>query len=627
MARTPAPKDRLDEIADVFPDFDEEQALTLREMGMADPLPDCPMLVELTAGAEPEPIEPGDWRSLGFVNPRSRLPANCPVTPLGKDKGVCYVLDTMGAVAELDAKSSGKGPIGYIFAGRSQWLEWAWPRFGKAAKGMPPPVTGWDADDARQALVDACAYEGYFELDDQVRGRGAWVDDDGKLIYHAGDQVYIDGKWRPLGVHGRFIYPGRKKVGRPSRRPQPAGPGSPGDHLLELLRTFTWERGELDARLMLGWLMTAKVGGALPQRPVAFITGGEGSGKSTLHKLLRVVMNDALIKTSNTTQAGIYQRVQQDSVAIMVDELEAKEDTRTVDKILELARIAYSGDTLDRGGKDGVGKSHSLFSSFLGSSIAKPATDAQADSRMAVLMLRERETAGGKLDVSWAELDAMGQHLLRRWFDWWPKWEALQAVFRAELIRVGHNDRACDTFGPLAAATHVALSDDMPTKAELEEWGAWLKADALEETASRERSWERCFWYLMDANPEALRTNAHHKTIGSAVQAFQRQPTEAIDDLGKVLKACGMALSFCKGADKTIDHARLFVPIKSPPLHALFEGTPWAGRQGAPGPWHGVLKQMPREFFTVSTCDLALNKAAKGLMIKLSDVIGKEEVK
>jgi hypothetical protein len=75
----------------------------------------------------------------------------------------------------------------------------------------------------------------------------------------------------------------------------------------------------------------------------------------------------------------------------MVDELEAKEDTRTTDKILELARIAYSGDKMQRGGKDGVGQEFAVMSSsFLFSSIALPAMDAQDASRMAVLMMRER---------------------------------------------------------------------------------------------------------------------------------------------------------------------------------------------------------------------------------------------
>ncbi len=54
---------------------------------------------------------------------------------------------------------------------------------------------------------------------------------------------------------------------------------------------------------------------------------------------------------------------------------------------------------MQRGGKDGVGKEFALMSSFMGSAISKPATDAQDDSRMAVLMLREREHAGDKVPV------------------------------------------------------------------------------------------------------------------------------------------------------------------------------------------------------------------------------------
>jgi ABC-type multidrug transport system fused ATPase/permease subunit len=57
--------------------------------------------------------------------------------------------------------------------------------------------------------------------------------------------------------------------------------------LLQALQSWNWDRGELDARLALGWLMTALVGGALEQRPVVYVVGTEGAGKSTLQKLLR----------------------------------------------------------------------------------------------------------------------------------------------------------------------------------------------------------------------------------------------------------------------------------------------------------------------------------------------------
>jgi hypothetical protein len=211
----------------------------------------------------------------------------------------------------------------------------------------------------------------------------------------------------------------------------------------------------------------------------------EGSGKSTLQKLLRLLMNGALLATSNTTQAGIYQKVKQDSVAVMVDEMEAKEDTRTTDKILELARVAYSGDKMQRGGKDGVGQEFSVFSSFMFSSIAMPAIDAQDASRMAVLgcgrARRDGRDVLGELGLKdGAKVALIGRQLLRRMFAWFEmdggrtRWERLRDEFREALKAAGHEDRSADTFGALAAGCHVALCDEMPTPAS---WpmGGWLR--------------------------------------------------------------------------------------------------------------------------------------------------------
>ena len=632
MPQPPVQSDPLAEIAASLPDFDDdaEALLSLREQGMRDPIMGGAMNVA-KVGDDDEYLEPAEWRRAGYLDRRTGLPKNCPVIPLGKNMDVFFYLNTLGEVHTL-AANAGKGHIDALFAGRGRYLPWAWPRLTPPKKeGDGWTVTNWAAEEARQDLFAACAFKGTFELEDRVRGRGAWRDDDGSLIYHAGDAVYVGGRWRPPGEHGRFIYPGRPRIGRPGETYQEAGEGSPGDLMLQALQSWNWDRGELDARLTLGWLMTALVGGGLEQRPVAYVVGTEGAGKSTLQKLLRLVMNGALVSTSNTTQAGIYQKVKQDSIAVMVDEMEAKEDTRTTDKILELARIAYSGDKMQRGGKDGIGQEFSVMSSFLFSSIALPAMDAQDASRMAVLMMRERvKPAEGEKPVDvlrelglrdGKNAQAVGRHLLKRMFAWFERWDALREVMRQTLISAGHEDRSADTFGALAAGCHVALCDEMPDPEQLRQWAGWLKAETLSETASKEKTWQRCFWHIMEAAPEALRHNTHHKSVGSAVLGFQRQAA-AIDDLIKVLNTCGMALSFPKGAEKSIEYARLFVPFKSPPLHSLFEGTPWAGRLGAPGPWGHVLRQMPREHWTVSTCDKGLNKAAKGLMISLLAVVG-----
>ncbi len=632
MSNPPVPNDPYAPIAAALPDFDDdaEAMLTVRQQSLADPPRGAPMNVA-KIGDDDDWIEPAGWR-LTYYHKRTGLPLNCPVVPLGKNMDVFYFLNTLGEVHTLQA-NAGKGHIDALFAGRNRlYLPWAWPRLTAPKKeGDPWTVTNWAAEDARQDLFSACAFMGTFELDDRVRGRGAWRDDNGALIYHAGDAVWIDGRWRPPGQYGRFIYPGRPKIGRPGRTYEDAGEGSPGDILLQALQSWNWERGELDARLALGWLMIALVGGALAQRPSVFITGTEGAGKSTLLNLLKWIMNGALVSTGNTTQAGIYQKVKQDSIAVIVDEMADKEDTRNSDKILELARVAYSGDKMNRGGKDGVGVEFAVMSSFLFSSIGLPSMDSQDASRMGVLQMRERPRPkpGEKMVNVLAELglreaknaQALGSHLLKRMFTWFDRWDELRELFRDALVEAGHEDRSADTFCALAAGCHVALSDELPDQVTLKQWADWLRADTLSETANREKTWQRCFWHLMDAAPEALKHNNHHKSIGSAVLAFQRS-ANGVDDLIKVLNTCGMALSFPKGAEKSIEHARLFVPSKSPPLHALFEGTPWAGRLGAPGPWGTVLRQMPREHWMVSTCDKGLNKAAKGLMISLSPVVG-----
>ncbi|HYE47295.1 MAG TPA: hypothetical protein VEA44_16140 [Caulobacter sp.] len=629
------PANPFDQVAALIPDFedDAEALMTLRQAARVDPLRGCPMNVA-AKGENEHLIEPGKWRAENFDHPRTGLPLNCPVSPLGKLGKTFFFLNTLGEVHELTDSASGKGPIDALFAGRPLYLEWAWPRWAAPKrKGEPWSVKGYEADECRRDLFAACAYKGTFELEDRVRGRGAWRNDDGGLIYHAGDAVWIDGRWKPPGEHGRFIYPGRPKIGRPAERVEPEGEGSPGAILLEALDSWNWERKGLDSKLALGWLMTAFVGGALEQRPVAYVVGTEGAGKSTLQKLFRLLMNGALLATSNTTQAGIYQKVKQDSVAVLVDEMEAKSDTRLTDKILELARIAYSGDKMQRGGKDGVGQEFAVMSSFLMSSIAMPAVDAQDASRMAVLMLREREIPqpGEKaVDVlkelglrDGAKAQAIGRQLLARAFSWFTmegnrtRWERLLEAFREALKAAGHEDRSADTFGALAAGCHMALRDVMPDDSELKAWGEMLEARTLTETATREKTWRRCLTHALDAVPDALK-HENLSSAGAVLSRFAEDGKFSLETVDKVLAKCGMALSWEQGAPPSFEYARLFVPAKSAALHGLFKDTPWAGRPGTPGPWIGVLRQMPRHLWENGKCLKGLDRKASGIFIYLA---------
>lgn len=634
--------DALSEIGALLEvELSEDENALRREQMRADPMRGNPVMVHMMGpDRDAEPLHPGEWAHKGWTDPTGQLPANWPVIPLGLDEKGAWFISPIGHVTFLPNTAS-KTPLLFLHAGRTRMLEWAWPRFN--AKGG---VAGFAAEDALPALLNACAWLGNFSLEDQVRGRGAWLDDDGSLIYHAGNAVFIDGEWRKPGPHGRHIYPARPPLGRPSPRLEREGAGSPGDAMLEVLKTFNWERRELDPLLMLGWTMTAMVGGGLRRRPVAFVNGEEGSGKSTLQELLRLAMNQALMSTSNTTQAGIYQRVRQDSVAIFVDEMEAKDDTRVVDKILELARIAYSGDKMQRGGKDGEGKEFALMSSFMGSSIAKPATNAQDDSRMAVMMLRPREVASmeareidartladwakdGGLDtpIEAKDVEKWGRQLLKRWFWWWDRWPALLRVFRQSLKTVGHDDRGADTFGTLAAACHLALHDDMPTVEQINVWLEMLRADHLAETAGKERTSRRMFLQLLQVRPDSLRGQTF-TSIEDCLLSFKNakagngdwHENEPVDETNKRLFRFGVKLSWEKGVPKTWATARLFVPDKHPALHAALEGTPWAGSAGSKGPWVGVLRQLPRDTWSETTSRIGIVNGW-GTMLRLAELL------
>ena len=610
----------------------DDEAVMVRRAALRDPPLGCPMTIN------GQTIEPGAWH---LIADEDGLPPGCPVKPLGMgvESGEAWFIDALGRLHGLKASASGKGPIEFMFAGRLKWLPWAFPRWRMPKTDTEEKVCiGYDADEARRTLIDACGLRGVFSEEDKVRGRGAWRDDDGTLIYHAGDAVWIGGKWVAPGEHGGMVYPARPSLERPwgldpQRKGEAvemclAGEGSPGDVALQTLLTWNWDRGELDARLALGWSMTAMVGGALDQRPNLYADGEEGSGKSTLQKVLRALMGGALVSSSNTTQAGVYQKVRNDSVAVFLDESEASVDPRVSDRMLQLARIAYSGDKMLRGGADHHGKEFTVMSSFLFSSIARPAMDAQDLSRMALLTIRprellppregEEESAGdGVIDLT--GVGVAGRQLLRRWVLWWDRWELLRMRFWKNLRQRGHSDRSADTFAALAAGCHVALHDDMPDAAEMGWWMERLDASLLEETAGREKTWQRAFMHVLTASPEVLREKgARNQTLGDYVRAFKRAPGGNIEDLDNALRKVGLALSFPKGYDAQWDHARLFVPCKHPAVNALFTDTNWVGRLGAPGPWTGVLRQAPRNLWEAGVSRRGYVTALKGTMIHLA---------
>jgi hypothetical protein len=206
----------------------------------------------------------------------------------------------------------------------------------------------------------------------------------------------------------------------------------------------------------------ALLGGALRIRPHGWIVGPSGAGKTTLQQFLRLLMGDWAVSTEDATEAGVRQLLDQDTLAVMFDEIEAEADNHdVVMRIVRLARLAYSGASSLRGSSDHQAKQFVARSCFLFSSIHHHELPAQDRNRIAILALSPfaKDTPQfivPELAKEW------GDQLRRRLIEQWPRFDATLAYYQAEMLRQGYSGREQDTYGTLLSCGDLLLHDDAP---------------------------------------------------------------------------------------------------------------------------------------------------------------------
>lgn len=567
------------------------------------------------AGADPEiggarlikgaEVLPGQWAPDAWG-----LPPDNPVIPLGVDGDTYWFLDTLGQLRPLTYSALGQAGINSLYAGRHQFLTWAWPRRNKKGK-----IESWRAERAREDLMGACARKGPWNATDRVRGRGAWRGEAGELILHCGDVLLqvTEGRYQrlPLGEVGRYVYPTRPPI------PMPWGIGAehrgnpvalPADehplaYLMPLIRSWRWFRPEMDPLLLTGWLCAAMVGGALPWRPIAVLPGDKGTGKSTLQELIKALLLDALVDAVDATAAGVYGIVRQDSIAASVDEFEGEADPRRAVGMIKLARAAASGGRGLRGSADQTSHQFAIRSSFLFSMINPPPLDSQDLSRMALLRLRPlpKEAAALRLDVQ--RLAMAGRMILRILADNWHRFDETLEAWEARLAACGHDQRGRRTFGTLLACLELAAGDraaelgiPIAEDAAGEEWQKRLAAASLAELEDAGENWSKCLDYMLSVQVEPWR-NGHRTVIGQVLDDWwtQRPTGDEAQPLGfekanALLRQTGLALVKPR---KRGEPYWLAVPNDNPLVHKLLAGSKWAGLPGVGG-WKEALRQAPQ---------------------------------
>lgn len=518
-------------------------------------------------------------------------PSTWPVTPLGVRGDRHYFLDAMRQLREMKASEFGRLGIKGLFGHRNHQLEEIWPRLGK--KGA---VQGADYDDAASHLIAAAARKGVWDAFGRTRGSGSWLsEDDESLILHCGDAIFCDGEWIEPGVHGQFVYPADKRFPRPWETKVAGGSRGPGRLLLDQLQSWNWKRGELDAMLLLGWIGAALIGGAIGWRPVVWITGGRGTGKSTLHRLLELLFDKSLIMVSDASAAGIWQKLGHSTLPVALDEVEAESDNRRGQGLIKFARQAASGGLVLRGGADHGASEFTARSCFLFSSILIPPLLPQDRSRMAILELGELRRDGGEPELDARQLREVGQRLLRRIVDGWRRWNSTLSLYREALMEVGHGARGADVFGTLLTAADILLDDGEPNHDAIEALAEQLNVKSLAESEDDAREEERCLQHL-STRAIPLDGIGQRRLIAEWIRRASGLESDAGGELASrevMAEAQRMLGRYGLAVKREGDEYLFAIASYHAELQKLYEGTHWSGQSGGVGVWTQALRRLP----------------------------------
>ncbi len=495
-----------------------------------------------------------------------------PVTVLGHDAGTYYFLSADGQYRELKAGRFVRPEILSLFAGQADYLMANFPVHDKEGKN----VVGWSLNGVAAHLIAQAHQAGIFSPGRSLRGPGVWRAGGG-LVVHAGDALWIDGKWQPAGRRlGREIFAATPPVDRPAAAPLTVAEGG---QLLDVLGLWHWRQARHAPRLLLGWLGCAALAGALSWRPHLQLTAPPGAGKSTLFALLQGLLGSSCLTVSASTEAAIRQMLGPRAPAVLVDEIENDNPLRAR-PIYELARLASTEGQADvaRGSAEGKASSFPVRACFIFSSVLPPRLRPQDLARIMVL---EFDGSPGGADESGEPVQlrvrrevervrSLGPPLRRRMIDDFPRLLRCVEVFEAAIAEGGARARVADQVGVLLAAAYVLTADGVP---ELADAAALVAEFALPDLVGHEDEGgvSACLNHLLTSEVTVEHHNggSQRRALGELLARAAPAPRNWAQ---QALKRCGLALvRDGYGVDW------LAVANRHRGLDQVFRDTPWSG--------------------------------------------------
>ena len=414
-------------------------------------------------------------------------------TVLGYDRGRYYVLVHEQSQIHVLAGSMIGAEATMLMLAPLQWWEFNFP----GDKGA------LDKKRFQNWFFRLAAKRGIYDIG-RLRGRGAWVDD-GRVVFHHGLNLSVDGETMGVTqIKSRYVYELARTLPLPA---ETALSDADGARLVDIARMFRWSKPGA-AALLAGWTFLAPVCGALRWRPHVWLTGGAGTGKSTiLNEYVNGLLGDlSVFAQGASTEAGIRQTLKADALPVLFDESEQNNDgeKRKMDGVLALIRQASTesqAKTL-KGSISGDAMNFHIRSMFCLASIQVGMEHrADRDRLTQLTLLRPRDDGAGS---DWEKIkDALyfitrdagvSRRMLRRALDLLPIIHKNITVFIGAASTAFGNQRMGDQYGTLLAgcwsmaSSVVATPEQAAAMIASYEWGEFLEPGEMDDSEKALRS-------------------------------------------------------------------------------------------------------------------------------------------
>jgi energy-coupling factor transporter ATP-binding protein EcfA2 len=554
------------------------------------------------------------------------LPEDCPVTPLGGDGNTFFYLNANQQLVSVEAQKHSKNVITALFAPHVE--SWCYHHYPKTLDPDTNRPKDFKVDAlARDLMCEAQERRSTWRPQGNVRGAGVWPGEDGDLRVHLGDRLLIGGQVASLGRVDDHVYPLLPAWQGPAEAAQPGGVGGPADELLALFGQWRWQHQALAPRLLLGWCMAGFLCGALDWRPHVWLLAPRGSGKSTLLKLIGHLMqrDRYLLQAGAASSAAVRGLLRNDARPVSLDEQEPSEDNRAITSMLELVRLASTGDSILRSSVDQtVSEQQARFAGIF-ASIVKPPFTSQDASRITVLRMLKPAARTAPPLLRGDALELLGRRLFRRLLDRWKHWPETRHAWTVALAERGMDNRFLDQVGTLLALAWLVEQDQEPDSDSLDEW-----CSQAVETTQGDRQEERPQWFRLvemlsatmlrdDAGrteasvAELLDTACFNKLVWSDQDNMEVPVSAATaEKANATLARHGLRFVPLMDQHKRVLRRHRHEPERAPDalgdgaapgwvaianahpgLARVFDRTQWAARPGTPGGWKSVLEDAP----------------------------------